>query len=252
MISTIFGGILVVLLLVLVFNMRAFKQLLGVGKAQAGKLARAAEELDPVAMYREKIEEATENLRNAKDGLVRVKGLIASVERQVAEGKKEVARLDARIKLAIQENNDVKAAEYVQQLQSTKQQLILNELQLVTHNTSYQAFLKQVQAAQGKILTAKREAEKLGTALEISKVEAEIGEINQRFSSSADPLDEAKKFKDDIQKRIDQNRAKTQVSFDVNSDLVEEEAEEAKLRDLEAKSILEQYKKEMQPQTPVS
>jgi phage shock protein A len=252
MLSTIFGGILVVLLLVLVFNMRAFKQLLGVGKAQAGKLARAAEELDPVAMYREKIEEATDNLRAAKEGLVRVKGLIASVERQVAEGKKEVARLDARIKLAIQENNDVKAAEYVQQLQNAKQQLIQNEQQLVTHNTSYQAFLKQVQAAQGKILTAKREAEKLGTALEISKVEAEIGEINQRFSSSADPLDEAKKFKDDIQKKIDQNRAKTQVSFDVNSDLAEEEAEEAKVRDLEAKSILEQYKKEMQPPTPVS
>lgn len=246
MISSIVTGIVIVLGIVLIFNRRAFMTLFGVGKAQAGKLARAAEDLDPVAMYKEKIEEATDNLRVAKESLVRVKGLIASVERQVNEGKSEIARLDARIKLALQENNDVKAADYVSQLQSTKTQLKQNEEQLVTHNSSYQAFLKQVQAAQTKILNAKREAEKLGTQLEISKVEAEIGEINQRFSSKADPLDEARRYKEGIQKQIDQNKARGQVFADVNTDLVEEENEEAKIREMEAKALLDEYKKSMQ------
>ena len=229
----------------MLLNFNAFKRLFGVGKAQAGKLARAAEALDPVAMYKDKIEEATDNLRTAKESLVRVKGLIASVERQVNEGKTEIARLDARIKLALTDNNEARAAEYVQQIQNAKEQLKQNEAQLTTHNLSYQAFLKQVQAAQTKIMGAKREAEKLGTQLEISKVEAEIGEINQRFSSKADPLDEALKFKSDIQKQIDQNKARGQVFTDVNTDLVTEDAEEAKIKDMEAKALLEQYKKEM-------
>jgi len=245
MISGILTGLVVVLGLVLFLNFNAFKRLFGVGKAQAGKLARAAEALDPVAMYKDKIEEATDNLRTAKESLVMVKGLIASVERQVNEGKTEIARLDARIKLALTENNEARAAEYVQQIQNTKEQLKQNEAQLTTHNLSYQSFLKQVQAAQTKIMGAKREAEKLGTQLEISKVEAEIGEINQRFSSKADPLDEALKFKSDIQKQIDQNKARGQVFTDVNSDLVTEDAEEAKIKDMEAKALLEQYKKEM-------
>ena len=249
MISSIITGIVVVLGLILIFNIRAFKQLFGVGKAQAGKLARAAEQIDPVAMYREKIEEATDNLRTAKDSLVRVKGLIASVERQVSDGKTEIARLDARIKLALQEGNEGRAAEYVQQLQTAKENLKQNEAQLVAHNGSYQAFLKQVQSAQSKIIGAKRDAEKLGTQLEISKVEAEISDINQRFSAKADPLDEATRYRDGIQKQIDQNRAKGQVSNDVNSDLVLEEAEDAKLREMETKSILDEYKKNMMPKT---
>lgn len=245
MLSTILGIVGVIVVLMLLFNVRALKQLLGVGKAQAGKLARAAETLDPVAMYQEKIEEATDNLRHAKESLVRVKGLITSVERQVVDGKTEIARLDVRIKLALQENNEIKAAEYVQQLQSAKKTLQQNEEQLAAHNSSYQAFLKQVQAAQAKIINAKREAEKLGTALEISKVEAEIGDINQRFSATSDPLDEAQKFKSEIQKQIDQNKARNVVSLDVNSDLTAEDAEEAKIKEMEAKSILEQYKKDM-------
>ena len=247
MISSIVTGIVVVLGVILMFNLRAFKTLFGVGKAQAGKLARAAEGLDPVAMYKEKIEEATDNLRTAKESLVRVKGLIASVERQVNDGKSEIARLDARIKLALTDNNEAKAAEYVTQLQSAKTQLKQNEEQLATHNSSYQAFLKQVQSAQAKIINAKREAEKLGTQLEISKVEAEIGDINQRFSSKADPLDEALKYKEGIQKQIDQNKARGQVLADVNTDLVEEDKEEAKIKDMEAKALLDEYKKNMNP-----
>jgi len=249
MISSIVTGIIVVLGLILVFNLRAFKTLFGVGKAQAGKLARAAEDLDPVAMYKEKIEEATDNLRVAKESLVRVKGLITSVERLVNEGKSEIARLDARIKLALTDNNESRAAEYVTQLQEAKVQLKQNEEQLVTHNSSYQAFLKQVQTAQIKIINAKREAEKLGTQLEISKVEAEIGEINQRFSSKADPLDEALRYKDGIQKQIDQNKARGQVFADVNTDLVEEDNEEAKIKEMEAKALLDEYKKSMQQPT---
>ena len=247
MVSSIVTGIVFVLGIILVFNLRAFKTLFGVGKAQAGKLARAAEGLDPVAMYKEKIEEATDNLRTAKESLVRVKGLIASVERQVNDGKSEIARLDARIKLALTDNNEAKAAEYVTQLQSAKTQLKQNEEQLATHNSSYQAFLKQVQSAQAKIINAKREAEKLGTQLEISKVEAEIGDINQRFSSKADPLDEALKYKEGIQKQIDQNKARGQVLADVNTDLGEEDKEEAKIKDMEAKALLDEYKKNMNP-----
>jgi phage shock protein A len=233
-------------ILMLIFNFNAVKTLFGVGKAQAGKLARAAEAIDPIAMYKEKIDEATENLRTAKESLVKVKGLIATVERQLTDSKIEAARLDARIKLALSDNNEAKAADYVKQLQSVNDLIKEYDAQLINHSRSYQAFLKQVQAAQTKIVNAKRDAEKLGTQLEISKVEAEIGDINQRFSSKADPLDEAAKFKSEAQKQIDKNKARNQVFSDVNSDLVKEEEEDTKIKDMEAKSILEQYKKDMQ------
>ncbi len=46
-----------------------------------------------------------------------------------------------------------------------------------------------------------------------------------------------------IQKKIDQNRAKNQVANDVNSDLALEDAEDQKIRDLEVKVMLDEYKR---------
>lgn len=233
-----------VVALIAALNFKAFLRLLGVGKAQVGKLADAAERVDPVTMYNQKIQESTENLRAAKENLIRVKSLISSVERQIEQGTKEESTLDARIKLALSKNEDAKAADYVRQLQSTRKSRQENESQLKTHEESYNAFLEQVKVAQDRIMQAKREAERLGQQLEISKAEAELGEISRSFSLSASPLEDAAKFKQEIQKQIDQNKARGTVHREANADLLSIEKEDQEVRDQEANDLLAQYKEQ--------
>lgn len=225
-------------------NMRAFKRLLSSGQAQLGKVGRWAEGKDPLAMYQEKIDEAVDHLRHLKDGLVRVKGLIASVERQVKDGDRDVARLDARIKMALNDGNETRATDLVTQMQTVNKNLTENKKQLAQHNDSYAGLLKQVQSAQERVLQAKRDAEQLGAQLDISKGQAEVADILGKFQplGKGSPLEDLSKYRAEVENRIDQNRARGQVASELDTSRLAEEAEDDKVKKLEAKAMLDEYK----------
>ena len=151
----------VVVAVLLLINRRAVQRFFAAGSAQFGQAGRWAANKDPIAMYKEKIDDATDHIRTAKVGLVRVRGLITGVQRQVDDGEREAARLDARVKTALSSGDENRAAEYVRQLQETKKQLEENRRQLGTHEETYSGFLKQVQLSQNKVMQCKQEAEKL-------------------------------------------------------------------------------------------
>lgn len=249
MFITVGLSVLGVLVLAALLNLRAVKSMFSSLGVQLGSLSRFFASKDQVGAYHEKIDAATENLSHAKQGLIKVRGLTTSVNRQVEEGTRESARLDARIKSSLSEGNELKAAEYVKQLQLVKLHLQENKSQLDIHNETYQGLLKQVQVAQEKILSAKNEAERLGTQLEISKAEAELADISQSFTVGSSPLDGLDKYKEQINQKIDQNRAKSKVYSDLNAGTVNEFEEQEKARSEEAKVLLEQYKTDMKSGT---
>jgi len=242
---TILGIAAVVVVVLLLVNRRAVMRFFDAGSAQLGKAGRWAASQDPVAMYREKIDDATDHIRTAKVGLVRVRGLIMGVQRQVDDGDKEAARLDARVKGALQSGDESRAGEYVRQLQETKKQLEENRRQLGIHQDTYQGFLKQVQAAQTKVIQAKQDAEKIGVELQISKAEAEIADIAENFQVNTSALEGLGEIKGEIHRQIDANRARGLVASDLSAGAAREVDEEERVKNEEAKVLLEQYKAEM-------
>lgn len=234
-----------VLVLIALFNVRALKKIFTVISAQFGKLARWITGIDPTALYKEKIDVATQRLRTSKEGLVKVQGLVGRVERQVEDGNREATRLDVRIKAAIAEKNDIKAADYVKQLQQVKEHLKENQHQLELHKETYTEFLNQIKATQSEILNAKAEGERLGSQLEISKAEGELSEISQNLNPGAS-LEGLGEIKNEMNKQIDMNRAKGKVYSDLNAGQISQYEEDEKIRNEEAKALLEQYKKDSQ------
>jgi phage shock protein A len=237
------AGIVVVVLLLV--NPRAVTRFFDAGSAQLGKAGRWAASQDPVAMYKEKIDDATDHIRTAKQGLVQVRGLIMGVQRQVDDGDKEAARLDARVKVALSGGDESRAAEYVRQLQETTKQLEENRRQLAVHQETYQGFLRQVQAAQAKVVQAKQDAEKIGVELQISKAEAELADIAENFQVNTSALDGLGAVKNEIHRQIDANRARGQVARDLSANAAAEVDEEERVKNEDAKVLLEQYKAQM-------
>jgi len=238
-------SVAVVVGVLLLINRRAVQRFFAAGSAQLGQAGRWAANKDPIAMYKEKIDDATDHIRTAKEGLVRVRGLIIGVQRQVDDGEREAARLDARVKAALSSGDENRAAEYVRQLQETRKQLEENRRQLGIHEETYNGFLKQVQLSQTKVMQSKQEAEKLGVELQISKAEAELADIAENFQINTSALDGLGEVKGEIHRQIDANRARGQVARDLSTGAALEMEEEEKIKNEEAKVLLEQYKAEM-------
>jgi phage shock protein A len=247
--ATLVVIVAVVVVILYFVNPRALGRFFEAGSAQVGKAGRWAANQDPVAMYKEKIDDATEQISTAKKGLVSVRGLIMGVQRQVDDGEKDTARLDARVKAALASGDESRAAEYVRQLQDCKKQLEENRRQLAIHQETYQGFLKQVQAAQNKVVQARDEAEKIGVELQISKAEAELADIAENFQVNTSALDGLGAIKGEIHRQIDANRARGQVARDLSAGAVKEMEEEDRIKNEEAKVLLDQYKAEMGTKT---
>lgn len=158
--------VVVAALALAVLNFRSLKRLFRAGSAQAGKIGRWAENADPLAVYRERVDDGVENIGKAKQALENCQVLVRSVRRQVEDGEKEKARLENRIKTALANgdpNNTAK--EYALQLERVERELATNKEQLAKHEETYQNFSKIVEQNQRKVQEARREAESLGLEL---------------------------------------------------------------------------------------
>jgi len=223
---------------------RSLMQMFGASGPQSGRPGPGATDTGPLGRYQEKIDEAGETLKQAKAGLDRCRTLINSLQRQVADGERDVARLDVRIKAALSEGHEDRAAEYVQQFQKAKAMLAENQKQLAVNQEIYNSFLKQVQVAQDRIVRAKRDAESLGSQLRTSQAEAELADVAQNTSAASD-FAASEPDREEVLRRIDAEKAKVQTAQDLSAPDVEE-IEDERVREAEAQALLDQYKASMQ------
>ncbi len=240
------GGIALVLLAVL--NRRALGRLFSAASAQVGKVGRAAQEADPLAMYQEAVDDGVENIQRAKKGLEQSKGLVRSVERQVEQGRKEKARLEHRIQTVLDQGDpNGTVNDYALQLAEIEQNLAANEAQLKTHTESYNNFCAQVEMGQKKVADARRKAATLGMQLQQSQREKEMADFASTFSPTGFDADGTlARAEALINQRIDSNRAAGDVANDLSRQGLAEAADDKLEREAAAASILERFKK---PQT---
>lgn len=237
------GGLVVLLLAI--FQRKALMRCVAAIGAQFSKGSRAIWSADPVAVYQAEVDNSATEIRDATEGLEQYRGLVSRLERQVANGEKEVARLTARVKSFLASGDEGKAAEYAVQLKKAQSELEENRQQLENYKGSYQNNLKKIQFARQKIEAAKEKARKLDADLKMSKAEAETAKLAEKFNVRTNTLDGLGEIEDEIQRQIDTNRGKAEVARDLSADgLAEIEADE-KAQKAEAAELLEKMKGEM-------
>jgi phage shock protein A len=209
--------------------------------AQFGKAGRLLWGFDPVAVYQQQVDNAAEEIKDATTGLEQYRGLVARLQRQVANGEKEVAQLDVRIKTYLSKNDEATATNYAIQMKKAQTELEENRTQLKQYESAYENNLKKIRFANQKIADARDKAQKLSADLRLSKAEAE----NCKNVS----LEGVAQVEDEIQRQIDTNRAKAQVISDLSEDGLNEIAEQEAIHKQEAADILAQYKAQMTQRT---
>lgn len=237
------GGIVVLLLAI--FQRKALGRCCTAIGAQFSKGSRAVWSADPVAVYQAEVDNSAQEISEATGGLEQYRGLVSRLERQVANGEKEVARLTARVRSFLTSGDENKAAEYAVQLKKAQTDLEENQKQLESYRGSYQNNLKKIQFARQKIEAAKEKARKLDADLKMSKAEAETAKLAEKFNVRTNTLDGLGEIEDEIQRQIDANKGKAEVARDLSSDgLAEIEADEAAQK-AEARELLEKMKNDM-------
>ena len=239
-------GIVVIGLIVLaVINRQSFSRVFGAARAQAGKVGRAAEGADPVAMLQQSVDDGVAEIQKAKSGLDLAKANVLSLERQVENGQKEKTRLETRIQ-AVMDGGDPNntAKDYAIQLGRLEKDLGSNETQLEKAQKMYDGFATQVKAGQDRVIKAKQRAKDLQVQLNISERAAEMSKFAQSFSFDPDKLNEGLgRAEELIQQRIDQNTAKADVALDMGAGNAAQMKDDELQEHAEADAILERFKK---------
>lgn len=235
----------VVVLVLLIFQRRSFMRILTALGAQFGKLSRMIWSADPTAVYQAEVDRAAEEICEGSSGLEEYKGLVTRIQRKVAIGDKEVARLESRIKAYLTNGDENKAAEYAVLLKKTEADLIECRSQLEMYTNTYENNLKKIKFARQRVEQAKEKARRLDADLRLSRVEAETAKLAEKFNVRSSSLEGLGEIEDEIQRQIDTNRGKAQVMSDLSADGLAEIAENEILEKQEAAEILQKYKSEL-------
>jgi phage shock protein A len=241
--QTILIVVVVAAVVLAIVNREALMRILGAGRAQAGKLGRWAEQADPLALLQQAVDDGVANIQQAKKGLEDCRALVLSVQRQVDSGEKDKARLESRIQgVLAQGDPNHTAKEYALQLAEVERQLEQNKGQLAKHQETYGNFAKQVEIAQKRVLEARRKADELGIALELSQREKEMAQFASSFSFNPDGLKGGLSHAEElVQQQIDKNRAAGDVAVDLSRSKLAEAADDEAERDAEAAKILQRF-----------
>jgi phage shock protein A len=245
-----FTIIFTLIILAIVLAIVNIPSLIGILRAEDVRANRTTssrlDEADPLALLNQAVDDGVASIQNAKTGLENYRVLILSVQRQVENGEKEKARLEAKIRESLETGDPHNtAAEYALMLADVEENIKANREQLQRHKETYENFAKQVEAGQSRVLAARQKASLLGLELEQSKREKEMARFARDFSFDPQGLDtDLSRAEELIYQKIDANRAAGHVAEDLSKSLAVESIEDDKERKAAASKILERFVKE--------
>lgn len=238
----IIGAIVLVLV---IWRRRDCGRLVTVAGAQFGKLVGIVWSADPIAVYQAEVDKAAAEIGEATEGLEEYRGNVSSMERRVAKGEKDEATLLARIKVALNNNDENRASDYAVQLKQVQNELGNARESLATHKAAYENNLKKIKYARNTIEDRRRKAANLHAELRMSKADAELAKISDKFNINATSFDGLGEIEEEIHRKIDMNKGKAQVALDLSSEGLAEIEEQEAIQRAEAKDLLEKVKADM-------
>ncbi len=148
------------------------------------------EEKHVIALAEAKLQQATEKLKDARQGLVSYQAMVLKVQHQVDTEKARMVSLTGQIKSHLSAGQEEMAGELALQLSQVKSDVVANEEQLEQHRQAYENNLLKMKAALKDIEGARKELEKKKAALQMEKALAEVSEtagaLNTKFDVTTD------------------------------------------------------------------
>jgi phage shock protein A len=203
-----------------------FKKFWSSIRAQLNKLANVFWEADPIAQMRYEYDAAVEELKSGRVGLEQYRGLVEQVTRQVREGERHLAKLQAQTKAYLKVGDRETAARFALEVQKAKAALEQNREQLATHETAYENNLKKIKHANKSLADIREKIERYDAELKMSEAEAEIAKLSESFDFNV--TTDFGELEQVLQSKIDKNRGAVRVASDLSErGIAEIDAQEA-------------------------
>lgn len=217
-------------------------------KAQMNKIANYFWSADPIAQMQYEYDQAVEQLKTGREGLAQYRALVERVARQVDGDKKNVARLQGKVKAYLQTGNREMAAKYALELKKAKDGMADNVSQLEMHEKAYDNNVAKIKHATSKVSEIKTKIKKYDAEIKMSRAEAELAELAGTFNF--DVTTDMGQIESILQDEIDTNRAKARVTADLSEEGLEEIEREEEMESVLAEDALKEFEMDMGMITP--
>lgn len=243
MILVDFVALICVTLLVLVLlNKRAVKKFKDFFAALFGKAADDAIDSAPVAVYREKLKQKGDELKDAMVALENHHALIKQVERELSAASGEYTLFEEKVKELMGENKQDEALKYANAMAKLEERLDSLKTKLINLKAKYEAQAKKIKELKDTYNEYRDKADSLETDLELSANEAKIVKLFDSFDGKTD-FNDLSEIENKIKSKIDKNESVSTVAKDLETPDLKSEIKKD-LADKKAKDILAKYKKE--------
>ena len=213
--------------------------------AMLGKGANKIIEADPVAVYKERIDNAAEELKKALLLLEDHSALIKGLKRKIDSDQNEYIALENYIKKLIDENDPEKtekANQYANTMVKLEETIATNKNRLDSSEQMYTAQSAIIKKLKETVLDYREKSGRLASDLQTSKAEAKISELTEKFDSKSLGFDNLQEVEDIIQMQIDKNESKSKVAKDLHTVNPKDEIIKEQ-RDAKAKELIEKISK---------
>lgn len=245
---SVFIGIAFVGFLIWLVNSKAVRDVLSAGRAQLGELGTAAQNADPVAMMNQAIRDQQAALDKAVAELEDSGASVAILQDQVKEDLREVKLQENNLKNSLKDDpEDVggMGAEYVMKLEAAKKRYEEDNTLFVNAQKLHADNIAKFRAAQTAITAAQERARNLGASIKSSETGAKIARIAKTFNVDVSGLDnKLAEVEKAARQVIARNNAVSTVQSELGVDVLAKAQEQERLRKAEAKTKLDEYRKQ--------
>lgn len=224
--------------------MGLFARIRAVWYALLNKSVTEMEDKHVIALAESKLQQATERLKDARQGLINHQALVLKVQQQVDGERERVSRLTGQIKNHLKAGQDEMAGQLALDLAQVKADLASNEDQLKQHQESYENNLLKMKSALKDIGSSKKDLQKKKAALQMEKALAEVSETAGALDAKFDVSSDIGSILSRVDDQINKARARSKVASDLSDKGIDElKAKQAADR-AHARELLEQFKVE--------
>ncbi len=222
--------------------MGLFSRLRGIWYALMNKFVSGLEDQYVADLAEAKLQEATERLKEGRQGLVSYQALVLKVQQQVDEGRRKITRLTAEIKGHLRANNEAVAAQLALELSQAKGDLTTNEEQLGLHQQAYENNLLKMRTALKDIQKSRHELEKRKAALKMERALAEVAEAAGALNANFDVTSDFGQIMGKLDDQINQSKARSKVAADLSGEGIERLKAQEQADKALAMDLLQQFK----------
>ncbi len=196
--------------------MGLFARIQAVWYALFNKSVTDMEDKHVIPLAEAKLQQATERLKEARQGLISYQALVLKVEAQVASETSQISSLTGQIKNHLKANQEEMAGQLALELSRVKGGLESNKEQLAQHQENYENNLLKMKAALTEIGNSKKDLEKKKAALQMEKALAEVSETAGALNTSFDVSSDIGAIMSRVDDQINKAKARSKVASDLS------------------------------------